>query len=75
MSLIAIQADGSETNCNGTWDMLKYGFFNEAVIHYTVALPEGTMAICFEGNAMQFYAGVRVTIANATLITEISDME
>lgn len=53
MSLVAIKADGSKTNCNGTWDMLEYGFFNETVIHHTVALPEGTIAIRFEGNAMQ----------------------
>lgn len=75
MSLVAIQSDGSETNCNGTGDMLIYGFFNETVIHHTVALPEGTVAIRFEGNAMQSYAGVKVIIANATLTTEITDIE
>ena len=71
MTLVAIQADGSETHCSGTWDILNYGFFNElSVIHHTVALPEGTVAVRFEGNAWQSYAGVKVIIANATLTTE-----
>jgi len=71
MTLVAIQADGSETYCSGTWDILNYGFFNElSVIHHTVALPEGTVAVRFEGNAWQSYSGVKVIIANATLTTE-----
>lgn len=74
ISLVAIKADGSETNCSGTWDMLNYGFFSEtSAIHHTVALPEGTVAVRFEGNAMQSYSGVRVIIANAKLNTLVSD--
>ena len=75
LSLVAILSDGSEMNCQGTWDTIEYGFFGEnAPIHHTVALPENTVAIRFEGNAWQSYSGVNVIVANANLSTAVSDM-
>lgn len=69
-SLIVILADGSESHCSGAGDMINYGFFDgSSIIHHTVTLPENTVAIRFEGNALQSYSGVRLIIANAQLST------
>lgn len=73
-SLVAIQSDGNETYCSEAHDGLYYGFFGESeAIHHTVILPEDTVAIQFEGNAMQSVAGVKVIIANAKLTTLIQE--
>ena len=71
-SLVAVTEDGNESYlCT---DFFKYGFFSESTpIHHTIILPENTVRIRFQGNAMQSYAGVRVIIANATLTTVVKE--